>query len=261
MPYPRYLKPSSIGEARALLAQTPNCHVLAGGTDLMVQLHTGQVRPNALLDVWGLEELKGITGPDGTLEIGAAEPYSAIIHSPLVARDLPVLADAARTIGTTQIQNRGTIGGNLATASPAGDTIPILLAADAIVITDRRAIPIGGFYTGYRTTVLQSDELIVRIRFPLDGRRIAFRKIGTRQAQAISKVVLAVCREPARIAIGSVAEIPLRATTAEGALAQGDVAGAVEAVAGDIRPIDDVRSTAAYRRAVTRNVLRRLLTD
>ncbi len=261
MRYPRYLRPASLEEARALLGETPDCRILAGGTDLMVQLHTRQTRPAALLDVWSLTALKGIAAVDGALDVGAAEPYSSLVRSPVVARELPALAQAARTIGAAQIQNRGTIGGNLATASPAGDTIPVLLAADAVIVTDRRTIAVADFHTGYRTTALEADELIVRIRFPLDGRRIAFRKVGTRQAQAISKVVLAVCREPARVAIGSVAEIPLRARTAEAALARGDVVGAVEAVTDDIRPIDDVRSTAAYRRAVTRNVLRRLLAD
>jgi CO/xanthine dehydrogenase FAD-binding subunit len=259
--YPRFLSPTSLEDALALLGATPHCQVLAGGTDLMVQLHARMVHPTALLDVWSLGALKGIDVVDGALEIGAAEPYAAIIRSAIVARSMPVLAEAARTIGAAQIQNRGTIGGNLATASPAGDTIPVLLAADATVVTDRRSIPVAEFYAGYRTTVLAPDELIVRIRFPLDGRRIAFRKVGTRRAQAISKVVLAVCRDPARIAIGSVAEIPLRAPTAEAALGRGDVPGTVEAVTQDIRPIDDVRSTAVYRRTVTRNVLRQLLSD
>jgi len=126
------------------------------------------------------------------------------------------------------------------------------------VVTDRRAIPIDQFFTGYRKTALESDELITAVRFPI-GRQVAFRKVGTRAAQAISKVVMAVSRSPARIAIGSVAEMPLRARRAEAALEQGDVEGAISAVADDIRPIDDVRSTADYRRAVTRNILRELL--
>jgi CO/xanthine dehydrogenase FAD-binding subunit len=173
---------------------------------------------------------------------------------------LPALVAAARTIGAAQIQNRGTLGGNLANASPAGDTLPVLLAHDAVVVTDRRTIPIDRFFTGYRTTALAADELITAVRFPLDARVVRFRKVGTRAAQAISKVMMAVSIRPARIAVGSVAEVPLRAPTAEAALAQGDVEGAVAAVAHDVRPVDDVRSTAAYRRAVTQNVLRELLT-
>jgi CO/xanthine dehydrogenase FAD-binding subunit len=134
----------------------------------------------------------------------------------------------------------------------------VLLAYDATVVTDRRTIPIDGFFTSYRKTALQPDELITAVRFPLD-RQVLFRKVGTRAAQAISKVVMAVCRAPARIAVGSVAEMPLRAERAEAALATGDLVGAVNAIATDIRPIDDVRSTAVYRRAVTQNVLAELL--
>jgi CO/xanthine dehydrogenase FAD-binding subunit len=176
----------------------------------------------------------------------------------LAQQHVPALVAAARTIGAAQIQNRGTLGGNLANASPAGDTLPVLLAYDALVVTDRRSIPIDRFFVGYRKTALDAAELITAVRFPL-GRHVMFRKVGTRAAQAISKVVMAVCRDPARVAIGSVAEMPLRAVGAEAALANSDATGAVDAVANDIRPIDDVRSTAVYRRAVTQNVLRDLL--
>jgi CO/xanthine dehydrogenase FAD-binding subunit len=195
---------------------------------------------------------------NGVLEIGAAESYTRIIGSPEAREHMPGLVAAARTIGAAQIQNRGTLGGNLANASPAGDTLPVLLAYDAVVVTDRRSIPIDQFFSGYRQTALQADEVITAVRIPL-GRHVEFRKVGTRAAQAISKVVMAVSRHPARIAIGSVAEVPLRARRAEAALEQGDVDGAIGAVAEDIRPIDDVRSTATYRRAVTQNVLRALL--
>ena len=261
MPDVTYLRPRDVADAVRLFAAYPDCRPVAGGTDLMVMLHAGAMRPGALLDLWHLGELKGIRRVNGTLEIGAAEPYTGIITSALVQEHLPALGEASRTIGAAQIQNRGTLGGNLANASPAGDTLPVLLAADAVVVTDRRAIPVAGFFTGYRKTALQTGELIVAVRFPLDGRVVRFRKVGTRAAQAISKVVLAVSKAPARIAVGSVAEVPLRAAAAETALAEGDLDGAVAAIAADIRPIDDVRSTAAYRRAVTQNVLRRLLAD
>jgi CO/xanthine dehydrogenase FAD-binding subunit len=226
----------------------------------MVMLHARTLRPapRAVLDLWSLAELKGVRRHGDMLEIGAAESYTGIIRSIEAKQHLPALAAAARTIGAAQIQNRGTLGGNLANASPAGDTLPVLLAYDAVVITDRRSIPIDRFFTGYRKTALESDELITVVRFAL-GRSVAFRKVATRAAQAISKVVMAVSITPARIAIGSVAELPIRAPRAEAALARGDAAAAVAAVAEDIRPIDDVRSTAAYRRAVTQNVLRELL--
>ncbi len=224
----------------------------------MLHAHALRPEPDVLLDLWSVNELKGVRRTGAMLEIAAAEPYTGIISSPDVQRHLPALVAAARTIGAAQIQNRGTLGGNLANASPAGDTLPVLLAYDAVVVTDRRSIPIDTFFTGYRKTALQSDELITAVRFPL-GRQAVFRKVGTRAAQAISKIVMAVSRSPARIAIGSVAELPLRARRAEAALERNDVAGAIAAVAEDIRPIDDVRSTAAYRRAVTQNVLRELL--
>ena len=257
-----YLRPKNIQDAVQLYRTTPGCRPLAGGTDLMVMMHAGTLRPEprAVLDLWSLPELKGIRRVGEALEIGAAEPYTAIIRSTEAARYVSALVAAARTIGAAQIQNRGTLGGNLANASPAGDTLPVLLAYDASVVTDRRTIPIDQFFLGYRKTALQSDELITSVRFPLD-RAVVFRKVGTRAAQAISKVVMAVSRRPARIAVGSVAEMPLRARAAERALELGDVAGAVAAIAADIRPIDDVRSTADYRRMVTQNVLRELLAN
>jgi CO/xanthine dehydrogenase FAD-binding subunit len=256
-----YLRPRDLADAVRLYRETPGCRPIAGGTDLMVMLHARTLRPapQALLDLWPLAELKGVRRVDGALEIGAGEPYTGMIGSALVREHLPALVAAARTIGAAQIQNRGTLGGNLANASPAGDTLPVLLACDAVVVTDRRTIPIDRFFTGYRTTALAPDELITGVRFPLDKRVVRFRKVGTRAAQAISKVVIAVSLEPARIAVGSVAEVPLRAPKAEAALAKGDVEGAVAAVAEDIRPVDDVRSTAAYRRSVTQNVLRDLI--
>src|SRR5712691_3312139 len=255
-----YLRPRTLSDAVQLYRTTPGCRPLAGGTDLMVMVHARSLRPEpeALLDLWSLNELKGVRRTGDMLEIAAAEPYTGIIASPDVQQHLPALAAAARTIGAAQIQNRGTLGGNLANASPAGDTLPVLLAYDAVVVTDRRSIAIDKFFTGYRKTALQSDELITAVRFPL-GRRVAFRKVGPRAAHAISRVVTAVSRSPARVAIGSVAEVPLRARRAEAALERNDVEGAIAAVADDIRPIDDVRSTAVYRRAVTQNVLRELL--
>jgi len=249
-----YVRPESLEHAVQLLRITPGCRPLAGGTDLMVMLHAGSTReqtPAVLLDVWSLPELKGVRRVGDMLEIGAAESYTGIIESPDVREHLPALAAAARTIGAAQIQNRGTLGGNLANASPAGDTLPVLLAYDAVVITDRRTIPIERFFTGYRKTALAPDELITAVRFP-PGRDVKFRKVGTR-------VVMAVSRSPSRVAIGSVAEMPLRAAGAEAALGRGDRTGAVRAVADDIRPIDDVRSSAAYRRAVTQNILRELI--
>ena len=255
-----YLRPKTLTDAVRLYRTTPGCRPLAGGTDLMVMMHAGTLRPEAraVLDLWALAELKGVRRAGDMLEIGAAEPYTGIIRSQEAQRNVPALVAAARTIGAAQIQNRGTLGGNLANASPAGDTLPVLLAYDAVVVTDRRTIAIDQFFVDYRRTALESDELITAVRFPF-GRDVTFRKVGTRAAQAISKIVMAVCRKPARVAIGSVAEVPLRASGAERALERGDVEAAISAVSEDIRPIDDVRSTAVYRRVVTQNVLRELL--
>ena len=173
-----YLRPKNIQDAVQLFRTTPGCRPLAGGTDLMVMLHAGTIRPEprAVLDLWSLPELKGIRRAADSLEIGAAEPYTGIIRSSEAARYVPALVAAARTIGAAQIQNRGTLGGNLANASPAGDTLPVLLAYDAIVVTDRRIIPIDQFFLGYRKTALQADELITAVRFPLD-RGVMFRKV------------------------------------------------------------------------------------
>jgi len=243
MPAVGYLRPRDLADALRLYAETPGCRPLAGGTDVMVMLQARTIRPppTALLDLWPLKELKGVRVVGGALEIGAAEPYTGIIRSDLVQRHLPALVAAAQTIGAAQIQNRGTLGGNLANASPAGDTLPVMLAADAVVLTDRRAIPVSEFFTGYRKTALEPDELIVAVRFPLDKRVVRFRKVGTRAAQAISKVVIAVSRDPARIAVGSVAEVPLRASAAEAALARGDVAGAVAAARRERGALIDFR--------------------
>src|SRR6267378_2087507 len=253
----RYIRPQSLADALQIYRATPGCRPLAGGTDLMVMMHSRTLRPapRAVLDLWSLAELKGIRRAKDMVEIGAAESYTGIIGSQDVQQHLPALGAAARTIGAAQIQNRGTLGGNLANASPAGDTLPVLLAYDAVVVTDRRSIPIDKFFTGYRQTTLQSDELITAVRFPI-GRQVAFRKVGTRAAQAISKVVMAVSRSPARVAIGSVAEVPLRAHRAEAALERNDIEGAIVAVGNTIRRFDDVRSPAVSRRAATKNVFR-----
>src|SRR6267378_3508473 len=222
----KYIRPQSLADALQIYRATPGCRPLAGGTDLMVMMHSRTLRPapRAVLDLWSLTELKGIRRAKDMVEIGAAESYTGIVGSQDVQQHLPALAAAARTIGAAQIQNRGTLGGNLANASPAGDTLPVLLASDAVVATDRRSIAIDKFFIGYRKTALQPDELITAVRFPL-GRQVAFRKVGTRAAQAISKVVMAVSRTPegVRIAIGSVAEVPLRARGAEAALERNDV--------------------------------------
>src|SRR3989442_2126335 len=165
-----YIRPRNLADAVHIYRTTPGCRPLAGGTDLVVMLHARTLRPEpeAVLDLWSLAELKGVRRAGDMVEIGAAESYTGIIASRDVQQHLPALAAAARTIGAAQIQNRGTLGGNLANASPAGGTPPALLAYDLTVVTDPRAIPIDRVFTGYRQTALQTDEVITPGRFPLE---------------------------------------------------------------------------------------------
>jgi CO/xanthine dehydrogenase FAD-binding subunit len=236
---------------------------IAGATDLYVALNFGTLETSRFLDLWQLDPLRRIAVRDGVLSIGALATYTALIRSRLVRSRLPMLVEAAREVGGIQIQNRGTLGGNVANASPAGDTLPVLAAADAVVVLrgvdQERRVPFGEFYTGYRTSVRRSEELIVAVEIPpIEGRQW-FRKVGTRAAQAISKVVMAAVRGPRpRIALGSVAATVVRLRGAEEALAAGaGVDDAVRRMAGDIEPIDDLRSTAEYRRQVAGNLVRR----
>jgi xanthine dehydrogenase small subunit len=180
---------------------------------------------------------------------------------------LPMLAAAAREVGGAQIQNRGTIGGNVANGSPAGDTLPVLAAADAVVVlqsaSGSRRVPFNEFYTGYRQTVRRADELIVGFEIPRLRGRQWFRKVGTRAAQAISKIVVAGIKgDVPRLALGSVAPTVIRARRTEAALARGEsIETARQTLLEEISPIDDIRSTAAYRRQVAANLLTAFLAD
>jgi xanthine dehydrogenase small subunit len=253
---------------------------LAGGTDLMVQM-TGEIGepPARILDVWGIDELRGIEVADGVLSIGALTTYTELRRSPDVAEAVPALAAAAATIGAAQIQNRGTIGGNVINASPAGDTLPVLLAVGAEMVLGsaggERVVAADDFWPSYRTTARRDDELLLRIRIPVvAGREVRFRKVGTRRAQAISKIVMALAWRSSgdgpwtdvRLALGSVAATTVRAPAAEAAMEgrrpeRETAEAAAAALVGEIAPIDDVRSTAEYRRAVAGRVLHRLIRD
>lgn len=279
------LRPRRLGEALAALAADPRPQPLAGGTDLYVGLNAGQAPATTFLDLSRLTELVGIERRADGIWLGARTTYTELRRSPLVRRAAPVLAEMAASVGAAAIQNRGTLGGSLGNASPASDPAPVLLVLDAQVELAaregrrvvRRRVPIDRFFVAYRRTAAEPGELIVGLLLPasgLAGWRYAYRKVGTRQAQAISKVVAAVGiasggrpRETraARIAFGSVAPIPVRARAAEATLVgrrlDGPVAAAAATalVAADIRPIDDLRSTAAYRALVAGRVLRDLL--
>jgi len=270
--------PHHLFEAYEQLATGP-ARPIAGGTDVMVAI-TGELGPipDRMLDLSRIKELRGIALEADGLVLGARTTYTEMRRSALCREHLPALVEAAATIGAAQIQNRGTLGGNIANASPAGDTLPILLAADAVILVGgqrgEREISALDFFVGYRKTALAPDELILQVRFPLpQGRELRFRKVGTRRAQAISKVVIALAWldgprrwSEVRVALGSVAATPIRAAATEAVL-EGrrptpEVADrAAEALAEELQPIDDVRSTADYRRAVAARVLHRLLRD
>jgi len=261
------LRPRSLDDALHMLRDEGPLVPLAGCTDLYVGLHFGTVSESRFLDLQGLRALRGIRLRGETLVIGALATYSELIASPLVRRRLPILAEASRWVGSPQIQNRGTLGGNVANASPAGDTLPVLAVAEATVLLrsldGERRVPFGAFYTGYRQTVMRPDELIVAIEVPPVEGRQWFRKVGTRAAQAISKVVMAAVRAPRpRIALGSVAPTVVRLPRTEAVLAGGGTLAEAQAVLlGEIQPIDDLRSTAAYRRQVSANLLAQFWSD
>src|SRR5262245_30203065 len=270
---PGMYRPRALDEALELLAQRPGeIRPLAGGTDVLVKAKDGLVNPASLFDVSLIPELRGIEEEGAFLRIGAAVTHSELMASPLVARYVPALPPACAVIGGPQIRNRGTLGGNLANASPAADTVPALFAVDATVelcsVSERRELKIDELATGPRQTSLQPDELIVAVRVPKRPRlRGVFLRLGQRQAQAISKVSIAVTAsfedgkpDFVRVAYGAVAPTVIRAPEAERLLLEGGAAAleqALEAAREAVRPIDDLRSTAAYRRAMSGVLLRR----
>ena len=281
---PRSASPRTLAEALELLAApTATCRgdrSPGAPTSWSSSPASSGSHRTASLDLWALDELRGIVRDGNALVIGALTTYTELRRSPVVAEFLPGLVEAAATIGAAQIQNRGTIGGNAINASPAGDTLPILLALGAELVLasagGERTVSADDFWPAYRTTARRDDELLVRIRIPLDTtRQLRFRKIGTRRAQAISKVVVALAWRTSadggpwtdvRLALGSVAATTVRASATEavleGAHPTRDTAdAAADALAAELRPIDDVRSTADYRRLVAGRVLHRLIRD
>jgi CO/xanthine dehydrogenase FAD-binding subunit len=254
-----------LGEALALVAE--GYRPIAGGTDLMVLFAAGKLADERLVDLWRIEALRGIRAADDAVEIGALTTYTEVQGSALLRAEFPMLCAAASETGGWAIQNRGTIGGNIANASPAADTPPALLAygAEVELVSPRgvRRVEYADFHTGYKKTVLEPDELIRGVRLPRRPRRAQhYRKVGPRRAQAISKVCFAGAADETRvrIALGGVAPIVMRCPITEAALQAGDLAGARVALAAEIAPIDDVRSSARYRRTVAVNVLGELIT-
>ena len=269
------LRPAqSLDEALQLLAGEPGTWTpFAGGTDLMVLLDAGKLKPRRFVNIWSIPELRGIVTSPDTVAIGAMVTYTELLESDVIAKELPLLCLAAKETGAVAIQNRGTVGGNIANASPAADLPPALLVYDAVIevgsVRGRRHIPYAEFHRGYKQMDLAPDELILSVNVPR-GRprsRQQYRKVGTRRAQAISKVCFAATTrmdsgivQDIRIALGSVAPTVVRARAAESALAGREldaaaVADACAALARDITPIDDVRSSASYRLRVASNLL------
>lgn len=276
--HPSARSPRSLREAYAALAEHDRAlTIIAGGTDLMVLVNAHQLATRGFLDIWRIDELRGIIDETDAIRIGALTTYTGIIRAGLVQEHAPALVAASRTIGAIQIQNRGTLGGNVVNASPAGDTLPVLAAYDADIeigsARGSRVVPFNEFYTGYRRTVLEPDELVLAVRIPKlkSGERDFFWKVGTRRAQAISKTVLAAkaritngAIESIRIGVGSVAPTVIRASKTEQLLSGGKITSdlidqARRTISEEVAPITDLRSTEHYRRTVTGNVLAKFL--
>jgi CO/xanthine dehydrogenase FAD-binding subunit len=260
------------------MAQEPGAwQPFAGGTDLMVLLEAGKLQHRRFLNIWKLPELRGVVVTNEDVTLGALTTYSEIQQHAILASEFPLLCRAAAETGSVATQNRGTLGGNVANASPAADSPPALLVYDAeielVSAGGSRWVPYDGFHTGYKKMLMRPDELIAHIRLPRTKRGWThhYRKVGTRKAQAISKVCFAAAVQlegglvrDVRLAFSSVAPTVVRAAAAESALrgrplSPAAIAAAREALLRDIAPIDDIRSTARYRLRVAQNILEEFL--
>ena len=272
--------PSSLSEVLALLAREPGTwQLMAGGTDLMVLLEAGKLSHKRFLSVAKLDDLRGIEAAREFVIVGAMTTYTEIQNHPVLQSEFPLLCSAARETGSIATQNRGTLGGNIVNASPAADSPPALLVYDAEVelVSERGArwVPYHGFHTGYKNMQMAADELLRAIRLPRRAKKWLqfYRKVGTRRAQAISKVCIAGAAlvengaiSDIRIALGSVAPVVMRAVKTETSLRGVSITPTViEAARGtlaqEIAPIDDIRSTARYRLRVAQNLLQEFLSQ
>lgn len=270
--------PQGLDETLQLLSREPGAwKPFAGGTDLMVLLESGKLAHLNYLNIWNLEELHGIDVTGEQVTLGALTTYTDVQANEVLRDEFPMLCQAASETGGLAIQNRGTLGGNIVNASPAADSPPALLAYNAelelISSSGARWIPYQSFHTGYKQMNIRPDELLARIRIARkqDFTHQYYRKVGTRKAQAISKVCFAGVAntrngliEEVRIALGSVAPVPLRCVQTEDVLrgqtlSETVVERAVGQLSREIVPIDDIRSTGAYRLRVCLNLLRDFL--
>jgi CO/xanthine dehydrogenase FAD-binding subunit len=255
------LTPRTLEEALRVRADRPEAYPVQGGTDVLVELNFDRLRPPALLNLNEVEELRGWRRENGTLVLGAALTYTEAMQ-PELAELLPALAEASRTVGSPQIRNRGTIGGNLGTASPAGDALPPLLVdgADVVLASVRgeRVLPVAEFLRGVKRNALEPDELVVAVRVrPTHGSQ-TFMKVGPRNAMVIAVCSLALAadreRGELRAAFGSAAPVP---TLVSAPIDEADTLS--DLVADAAQPIDDVRGSAEYRRHALRVLTRRAL--
>jgi CO/xanthine dehydrogenase FAD-binding subunit len=270
----------NLAEALAMLArESGGWQAFAGGTDLMVLLEAGKLAHQRFLSLSKLAELRGIVVTADTVTLGALTTYTEAQNHPTLQAEFPLVCSAARETGSIATQNRGTLGGNIVNASPAADSPPALLVYDAelelVSVRGARWLPYHGFHTGYKKMLIAPDELLRRIRLPRPAKawRQYYRKVGTRKAQAISKVCFAGAAQveagtirDIRIALGSIAPIVLRAVKTEDVLrgrrlAPETIATAKQTLAREISPIDDIRSTARYRLRVTQNLLEEFLSQ
>ena len=268
------VSPRSVEEALDLLATGDGSwKPFAGGTDLMVLLEAGKLPHKQYVNIWQLDDLRGIEVDDTSVRLRALTTYTDVQVHPILREEFPMLCQAAKETGGIAIQNRGTLGGNVVNASPAADSPPALLAYDAelelLSKTGVRRIPYSKFHTGYKQMDMRADELLSAILLPRNSspRVHYYRKVGTRKAQAISKVCFAGLAEVkanvvnhVRIALGSVAPIPIRCEQTEAALLQRPLTGetiesAASTLTAEITPIDDIRSTRDYRLQVSLNLL------
>jgi len=248
------LAPRTLEEALRLKAERPEAVPIQGGTDVMVELNFDRARPDALLNLNEVAELRGWSRDDGSIRLGAGLTYTEAMEPPL-AELLPALAEASRTVGGPQIRNRATIGGNLGTASPAGDALPPLLIGDAAIelasLRGERTVQLNEFLLGPKRNALAEDELIAGVRVSADTARQTFMKVGPRNAMVISVVSLALAVDPergeVRAAFGSAGPVPALVTAP-----LSELDGFPDRVAAAASPIDDVRGSAAYRRHALR---------
>lgn len=272
------ISPVSLDEALGLLAkESGSWKPFAGGTDLMVLLEAGKLPHQNYVNIWNLKELRGIEVGEDHVTLGALTTYTDVQEDSILREEFPMLCQAARETGGIAIQNRGTLGGNIVNASPAADSPPALLAYDAelrlISSSGERRIQYSKFHRGYKQMDIRPDELLGAIRLPRTKQPLThyYRKVGTRKAQAISKVCFAAAGRVSdgrishlRIVLGSVAPIPIRCEQTEAALLNQSpsdeaIRTGAEALAREISPIDDIRSTRDYRLRVSQNLLRDFL--